>query len=190
MARALFISPAKVKRDTALGSTVDEDLLTPYIRIAQDRHIYPALGTDLYEKLESDIIGDSVSGAYQTLLNEYIQPALAQFVFVEVGYVMRLRFANNAVVIANSEVGQAAGTNDIKLVMERTQDIAMFYRQRMIDHLTHNVSSFPEYNSNTGADLHPSSDNYFQGLNVNRTHPVSNQAKAVLSAIGLPRGYR
>ena len=37
MATTLYISASKLKRDTALGASVDDNLLTPYINIAQDR---------------------------------------------------------------------------------------------------------------------------------------------------------
>lgn len=179
-----FISPTRVKRDTALQSTVDEAVIRPFIQIAQDRHIWPALGSQLYNKLKADIKNGTLTGAYETLLDEYILPALSQFVFCELAYVVRLRFSNNSVGIAANDIGQSASVADIKLVKEQAESIAMFYRQRMLDYLTQNVSLFPEYAANTGADLQPSSRNYFQGLNVYPRKPYGNQVKAYLQAIG------
>ena len=72
----LYISSSLLKRDTALGSTVDDNLLQPYIRIAQDRWILPALGTKLDDYLKTQVDADTVTGAYQTLLEDYIQPCL------------------------------------------------------------------------------------------------------------------
>jgi len=184
MSQVYFVSPARVKRDTALGSTVDEDLIHPYIQIAQDRHLWPALGTRLYDALQTKVSDSTVAGAYETLLQEYIQPALVQFVFMELAYVMRLRFSNNSITIADSEVGSQASVDDIKLVKEQAESIAMFYRQRMIDYLCDNTSSFPEYSQNTGSDLSPSTRNYFGGLNVYHRMPYSNRLKAYLQAIG------
>jgi hypothetical protein len=187
MSQVYFVSPARVKRDTALGSTVDEDIIHPYIQIAQDRHIWTALGTKLYDKLKDDIAGvagATLTGAYKTLVEDYIQPALVQFVFVELAYVVRLRFSNNSITIADSEVGSQASVDDVRLVKEQTESIAMFYRQRMIDYLCDNTSSFPEFSSNTGSDLSPSSRNYYGGLNVYPRVPYSNKVKAFLEAIG------
>ena len=181
----LYISPSLVKRDTALGSTVDDNLLQPYIRIAQDRWILPALGTRLDNKLKADIRADSVSGVYQTLLEDYIQPALVQLSFAEVAYVVRLRFANNSVTVGNSEQGGSASMSDIKKVVDQSQEIGMFYRERMIEYLTFNSGSFPEYTSNTGADMSPSKRNYFGGLNVYPTRTTDNQLKAFATAIGV-----
>lgn len=179
-----FVSPTRVKRDTALQSTVDESVIRPFIQIAQDRHIWPALGTKLYEFLKDEIKLDRLSGNYLTLVNDYIVPCLSQFVFMELAYVMRLRFSNNSITIANSEVGSSASVQDIKLVKEQAESIAMFYRERLVDYLTYNTELFPEYQTNTGADLQPSKRNYFQGINVYPRAPYSNQLKAFMQAIG------
>ena len=181
----LYISASLLKRDTALGSTVDDNLLQPYIRIAQDRWILPALGTQLDDKLKSDIAQDTLTGDYQTLVEDYISPALVQLTFAEVAYVVRLRFANNSVTIGSSEQGGSASMSDIRKVVEQSQEIGMFYRERLIEYLTFNSGSFPEYTSNTGADLSPSRRNYFGGLNVYPTLTTDNQLKAFATAIGV-----
>lgn len=186
MATTLYISASKLKRDTALGSTVDDNLLTPYIKIAQDRQILPALGTDLDNYIKGEIeAGNALTGAYKTLVEDYIQPALVQFAFCEVAYVVRLRFANNSVSIPSSEQGSPANISDIKEVVQRSNEIAMFYRERMIEYITHNQSSLPQYTTNTGSDLSPSKRNYFGGLNVYPKIATDNQVKALATALGI-----
>jgi hypothetical protein len=189
MATTLYISSSKLKRDTALGSTVDDNLLQPYIKIAQDRWILPALGTELENKISALIDANEVANpgneAYATLLNDYIQPCLVQLAFTEVAYVVRMKFANNSVVVNGSEQGSAASLTDIKVIVEQSNEIGMFYRQRMITYLQFNSGLFPEYTSNTGADLSPSQRNYFGGLNVYPRIPTNNQLKAVATALGI-----
>lgn len=188
MSQVYFVSPARVKRDTALGTTVDENLIHPFIQIAQDRHIWTALGSRLYDKLKTDVSTSAVTGAYQTLLEDYIQPALVQFVFVELAYVMRLRFGNNSVTVANSEVGDSASISDIKLVKDQAETIGMFYRERLVEHLCNNQSSYPEYSANTGEEISPQTQNYFGNLNLYPRMPYSNQYKAYLQGIGYRNG--
>ena len=72
--QALFCSANRLKRDTAIGGSVDDDLIRPYVYMAQQRWILPVLGTDLYNKLCDDIDTNSVTAAYATLLNDYIIP--------------------------------------------------------------------------------------------------------------------
>ena len=95
----LFISATRLKKDTALGGSVDDNLIMPYILLAQDMNILPVLGTDLYEALKTKIQGSSLTGDYKTLMETYIQPALVQFSFAQLAPYLRLRFVNNAVVV-------------------------------------------------------------------------------------------
>ena len=176
----LFISTDRLKKDSALGGSVDDNILLPYILMAQDRYILPVLGTDLNDKLVSDIQGSSLAGAYLTLLQTYIQPALVQFAFATVLPFLRLRMVNNSVVTMNSEQGSSVSHSDLKPLINASIDQAEFYRERLIDYIRNNTSSFPEYSTNTGADLDPTVNNYFAGINLDVNVPRSNRLKGFL----------
>ena len=177
----LYISSTRLKKDSALGGSVSDDLIMPYILLAQDMHILPILGTDLDAKLKSDIQAGSLTGVYRTLVETYLQPALVQFSFTQLVPYLRLRFVNNAVVVMGATDQSSSATyDDLKPVMDTATDAAEFYRQRMIDYLRNNTSSFPEYSSNTGADLDPTTNNYFAGINLEPTAPRSNRVKNFL----------
>ena len=177
----LYISASRIKKDTALGGSVDDNIIMPYILLAQDMFILPILGTDLDTKLKADIQGGSLTGDYKTLVETYIQPSLVQFAFAELAPFLRLRFVNNAIVIMGAnDQSSSASFEDIKPLMDRAKDAAEFYRQRLIDYIRNNTSSFPEYNTNTGADLDPTTRNYYAGMNLDVNVPRSNQLKAFL----------
>lgn len=184
----LYTSTSVLKRDTALGTAVDDNLLRPYIRIAQDRWILPALGTQLDNKLKTDIAAGTLTGNYLILVRDYIEPCLVQLAFTEVAYVLRVRFSNNSVTVPDSEQGSSAGVQDIKLVVDRANQIGMFYRERLVDYLCENSSLFPEYSTNTGADISPNRDNYFGGLNIYPNAIPDRTLAAIASAIGA-KGY-
>lgn len=169
MSQALFVSANRLKRDTAIGGSVDDDLIRPYVYMAQQRWILPVLGTKLYDKLCAEVDAGTVSGVYQTLLNDYVIPSTVQYSFVQLVPFLRLRFVNNAVVVMNSEQSQAATYEDLKPLMDQALDMATFYRERLIDYINDNEASYPEYNTNTGSDLSPTTNNYTQGLNVDFT---------------------
>lgn len=183
----LFVSTSRIKRDTPLGSSVDDNLIHPQITIAQDRWILPALGTQLEEKLKSLIedgtITDAGNADYKTLLDDYISPCLTQFAFIEISYALRVRFSNNTMVTPDSEQGGTASMEDIKLILNRSEDIAMFYRQQLIDYLCFNTDKFPEYQKAEDDDIRATSRNYFQNLNVYERRVPDNQTRAFLSAI-------
>ena len=177
----LYISATRLKKDTALGGSVDDNLIMPYILLAQDMNILPILGTDLDAKLKTEIQADTLAGAYKTLVETYIQPALVQFAFSTLAPYLRLRFSNNSVVVMGAtEQSSSATYDDIKPLMETATDAAEFYRQRCIDYLRNNSSSFSEYTSNTGADLDPTTRNYYAGINLDCNVPRSNRLKSFL----------
>ena len=177
----LMISATRLKKDTALGGSVDDNLIMPYILLAQDMYILPILGTDLDAKIKSDIQAGSLTGNYKTLVETYIQPALVQFSFAELAPFMRLRFVNNAIVVMGAtEQSSSATYEDLRPVIDRAKDAAEFYRQRCIDYLRNNSSLFSEYTSNTGSDLDPTTANYFAGIQLEPTAPRSNRLKSFL----------
>ena len=181
----LFISATRLKKDTALGGSVDDNLIMPYILLAQDMNILPVLGTDLYEALKTKIQGSSLSGDYKILMETYIQPALVQFAFSTLAPYLRLRFSNNSVVVMGAtEQSSSATYDDIKPLMDTATDAAEFYRQRLIDYLRNNSSSFTEYTSNTGADLDPTTRNYYAGINLDEA-PISNRMKNFLQGANI-----
>ena len=183
----LFISATRLKKDTALGGSVDDNLIMPYILLAQDMNILPVLGTDLYEALKTKIQGDSLTGDYKTLMETYIQPALVQFAFAQLAPYLRLRFVNNAVVVmGGTEQSSSATYEDIKPLMDTATDAAQFYRQRLIDYITDKGSAtFPEYASNNDAgEMSPTVRNYYAGLNLD-VAPLSNRMKSFLQGANI-----
>ena len=187
-----FISSTRLKKDTALGGSVDDNLIMPYILLAQDMNILPILWTDLDAKLKNDIFEQSQSpfpaipADYKTLLENYVQPALVQFAFATLAPFLRLRFSNNSVVVMGAtEQSSSATYDDIKPLMDTATDAAEFYRQRMIDYLRNNSSSFPEYTSNSGSDLNPTTNNYFAGIQLEPTTPMSNRLKSFLQGANI-----
>ena len=182
----LFISTDRLKKDSALGGSVDDNLLLPYILMAQDRYILPILGTDLTNKLISDIQGSSLAGDYLTLLQTFIQPALVQFSFSTVLPFLRLRMVNNAIVTMNSEQGSSVSHEELKPLINASMDQAEFYRERLIDYVTSNTSSFPEYSTNqtSEGDLSPTTQNYYAGLNLD-VAPMSNKMKNFVQGAGI-----
>ena len=184
----LYISSTRIKKDTALGGSVDDNLIMPYILLAQDMYILPILGTDLDAKLKSDIQGGSLAGDYKTLVEDYLQKALVQFAFAELLPFLRLRMVNNAtVVMGATDQSSSASYDELRPLMDRAKDAAEFYRQRMIDYLRDKgTAAFPEYGSNNDAgELSATTRNYYSGMNLDINVPRSNKLKSLLQGAGI-----
>lgn len=168
MAYVLFISENKLKDSTAINGNVDMDYLLPYLKIAQRKEIERILGTDLYEALQTKITAGSLTGAYQTLVDDYIQDTLVQWAFYEAIPFLRYKVMNNNIVSKTSEDSNPLSREEAQDLREEVRNTAEFYAERTIEYITNNISSFPEYNTNTGADRSPDKTAYYSGLNLER----------------------
>ena len=79
-----------------------------------------------------------------------------------------------------TDQSDSASYEDIKPLIDRSKDAGEFYRQRLIDYIRNNTSSFPEYSTNTGANLDPTTKNYYAGMNLDINVPRSNRLKSFL----------
>jgi len=169
MATVLFISEDRLKTSTALNYNIDTEYLLPFVKISQDKHLQAILGTKLYEKLENDIAGTggaSLTGEYKILVDDYIQDALVHYAIVEALPFISYKIANGSITQKNSENGTAATKNDVDWLIRKQMDSAEFYGQRIIDYLIHKTSSFPEYSSNSNADIDPIGNAYNPGIKI------------------------
>jgi len=173
----LFVSPDYVKQATPMGRTVDDDVLAPAILNAQERHILPTLGTDLYNRVKKDIENDQLAGTYATLNNDYIIPCLVQYAFSEVIPHLRSVVAHNSVTTASGEQASPASESDVRQLIHRADSLGAFHKERMMDWLC-SRTDLPEYTSNVYPDLNPTRRNYSQGLNLDPNYESQTYAIA------------
>jgi len=64
---------------TSFAGNIDTDALKPFIVIAQTNDILPILGVDLYNRINTDIENDDLSGVYLEFYDKYIIFMLAYF---------------------------------------------------------------------------------------------------------------
>ena len=161
MAYVLFISEDKLKDSTAINMNVDVAILLPYVRQAQKLYVETKLGTDLNQKLKDLItagtIGNVGNEAYKTLVDTYIGDMLPNWAFYHCIPFLRFKVENGNIYSKTSETGVALSTEEAQHLREEVRNTAEYYTERMIDYITNNTSSFPEYSTNSGADVSPRS---------------------------------
>ena len=168
MAYVLFISENKLKESTAINMNVDIDLLLPYVRQAQKLYVEPKLGTDLFKKLEADITAGTLTGVYKTLVEEYIGDMLPNWALYHCIPFLRFKVQNGNIFSKTSETGTALSTEEAQHLREEVRNTAEYYTERLIEHLKNNISSFPEYSTNSGEDISPDKNAYYSGVNIER----------------------
>jgi len=155
MAQALFVTTEDVARYTALNGNVDVDKFIQYVKIAQDVHIQNFLGTDLFEKISSDIVSGTLAGIYSTLVTDHVKWMTLHWAMVEFLPFSAYTIANKGVFKHGAESSTSVDKNEVDFLIEKQRDIAQHYTKRFIDFMCFNSSSFPEYDSNTDGDLSP-----------------------------------
>ena len=172
MAYVLFISEQKLKESTAINLNVDTDLLLPYVKQAQKLYVETKLGTDLNQKLKDLItagtIGNVGNEAYKTLLDDYIGDMLPNWAFYHAVPFLRFKIENGNIYSKTSETGTALSTEEAQHLREEVRNTAEYYTERMIEYICNNNSSFPEYSTNSGADVTPDDNAYYNGMNLER----------------------
>ena len=165
MSRVLFIGTARLKKQTPIQQNVDDDLLNNYIFRAQETHIHQYLGTDLYVSIKNKVLQNQLSGAYKTLMDDYITNCLIEWAFYEVLPFISMKITNKTIARGNADYLAEADLADLKYLRQTVRDVAEFYGQRMITYLKENNELYPEYNTNSGLDkLIPNSNAYFNGV--------------------------
>jgi len=163
MAQALLISRKDIVKFTAMNGNVDTDKFIQFVKIAQDIHIQNYLGTDLLEKIESDIISSSLTGSYLTLVTDYVKPMLIHWAMVEYLPFSAYTLANKGVYKHTSENATNVDKEEIDFLIEKERNLAQYYTDRFISYMSFNNDSFPEYNSNSNEDVYPDKDASFEG---------------------------
>jgi len=171
MSYVLFISEAKLKSSSAINLNCSTELLLPYILQSQKLYVKTKLGTDLYEKLEADIVAGTLAGAYKTLIDDYISEVLVNFSFYHAIPFLRFKIENGNIYSKVSETGTALSTEEAQHLREEVRNTAEYFTERMIDYVCNNTSSFPEYSTNSGADVSPDRNAYYNGMNLERPMP-------------------
>ena len=168
----LFISEDKLKDSTAINLNVDVNLLLPYVRQAQKLYVETKLGTNLNNKLKDLIIAGTLSlpanAAYKTLIDDYIGDMLPNWAFYHAIPFLRFKIENGNIYSKTSETGNSLSTDEAQHLREEVRNTAEYYTERLIDYICNNNTLFPEYNTNTGADVDPDRNAFYNGMNLER----------------------
>ena len=163
MSEVLFITRNDIVRYSNLNGAVDSDKMIQFIKLAQDIHLENVLGTDLMNRLKSDIEAGTLTDPYLTLLNKYIKPMLIHYSLLEIIPFNAYQISNGGIFKHNSENSESVSKSEVDFLAEKHRKIAQNYRERFIKHVLNDSSKYPEYNSNSGEDIYPSKDNFFNG---------------------------
>jgi hypothetical protein len=151
----LIIMPSLLKERSAIHTNVDDKLIFPEIKFAQDAYILPLLGTALFNKIQSLIATYPTSALmpaspYKTLLDLYVIDALINYTMAELPSGLNYQFWNTGVVSTQKEQAQLPSMSDMFNIVDRYKKKAEHYDNRCRLFLVQNQGLYPEYRDQNG----------------------------------------
>lgn len=168
--KSKFITFEYLVKWTIMDSNVDPNLVEPFIIQSQDINIQSVIGNTLYIKLMNDIISGTVSGYYETLLTDYIQPCTAQWTIYNSLPFLNWRLTNKSVSEKNSDNSNPSTLENVQYLRNTVRDTAEFLSTRIREYIINNQGQFPEYFNPAPnvLSIKPSQNNYFGGIYTGR----------------------
>jgi hypothetical protein len=153
---AQLITPQYLFTWTTVDNNVDPQLINANITIAQDTNIQSILGQTLYWKLMNDVATGAINSEpnYQTLINTYVQPALAHFTHYHLMFDLRTRDTNKGVLekTTDAKISHPSTDDEFNAKLQHILSVANYYNETTKLFLMNNMNSYPEYTSYTGID--------------------------------------
>jgi len=164
--KVLFLSVDYLRDNTVINGNVDSELLEPFVILAQNVHVETIVGTALYDELITQIVADTLTADNQTLLDDYLQPALLQWALYEALPFINYKLTNKAISTKNSDNSDAVELDELHYLRSTVSDVAQYMSERATLFLRANTDLYPLFvNYGTTCDsIKPNTDNYFNGI--------------------------
>jgi hypothetical protein len=176
--KALFISEETLLDNSIINENVSYTQIRPTVIKVQEMRIQPIVGSPLYGELVSQVVSGSTSALNQTLLEDYIQPAMIQWLYYELPMVLAFKYMNKGMVRRTSEESSQMSMEEITRLTDKVKNDAEWYSERITRYLMENRNSYPLWNSPPSAldTIYPNVTNYRTGmvLDRNRRMGISN----------------
>ena len=163
-----LISEDTLKSEGLIDNNMFGGYLKPAIQLAQDKGLQTLIGGNLYETI-CDMVGDDSieypeNERYKFLLDEYIIPYLMFQTLAECAIPISWKFKNQGLIEANTEWTTRPYMKDFQYVVQKYENDAVFYGNRLTDFLDANSSEYPEYRRHICGKLPANKRQYKTGL--------------------------
>ena len=163
-----LISEDILKSEGLIDDNMWGGYLKPAITLAQDKGLQPLIGAALYERIcnmvNDGTIKDEVNGKYKFLLDEYIIPYLMFQTMAEVSVPISWKFKNQGLVEANNEWVSRPSMKDFQYIIQKYENDAVFYGNRLTDYLSAHCSDYKEYHKHLDGKMSANPKSYKTGL--------------------------
>lgn len=143
MAEILFISPQELSNTTILSGNVDIDKYTFCIANVQVTTIEPLLGSELYEKIITDIEAGTLTDLYLELFEKYIKPITKHYSVGQYIEIASYILDNGGLYKHTGENIEVVDKQEAQFLSNKYNAMAQMYVQRFEKWICKNT--IPEY---------------------------------------------
>lgn len=151
--KRLWLPMDYIKKYSNFSESLLEEYFKPVLITVQDTRLKSYLGTDLFDKIESDMAADTLTGNYLTLYEDYIADVLLWWFVHDFHFDAVYKVDNGGIVKRISD--DAVDPGKAMELQDRAKRNAVSYSTDLVNYLCNNTDLFPEYLTNTGSDIKP-----------------------------------
>lgn len=140
-----FISIEELKQNNVINANVDSEYIEPALREAQDIFLREIIGDALYNAIENKINGNTLTGKYLTLVNQYIKPYLENRMLASLVVPISMKIRNAGVIQQYDQNFNSSNVKDVAYLADYYNGRVEFYENRMTEYLKKNINDIPEY---------------------------------------------
>lgn len=174
-----FISANYIRTNTTIDANVDEKLINQFIDEAEDINIRDVLGDRLYNKIKTDLENNTLTGVYQTLVDDYICKATAYWCMYYLLPFINYKLTNKNIAEKSSDHSDATELKNVQFLMTEVRNKAEYYLQRITIYLQKNYANIPELIPIDYKDEAPRNDNYFGGIYLPDADSMNSRIEAI-----------
>jgi hypothetical protein len=146
MTEVFFISEEYLKTNTAINENVDSGELRFCILTSQNINIQETLGQPLFEEIQLQVSGNTLTPDNRYLLDKYIVPATTQWAYYHGLDNFFVKWVNVGLVQNRNEQGSNIDIRTFKYLKDNARSTAEFYDTNMRRWLCAKSNLYPKYN--------------------------------------------
>ena len=161
----LLVSETKIKNFTDIDQNVTSAVILPFISVVQQTRLEYLVGGKYYKELLEGVMNSNLSVNDQNFLEYFAQPLILWSAYAECLPSVWGRIKNNGIV---NGAEQSVTLKEMQWFVEKAQERAQFFEQRMIEQIIWNSNLYPSvFNYSTKNGMQPHlGKNYFSGVEM------------------------
>lgn len=134
------------------NKTFDIAKFDPHITPAEIQHIKPFLGKDFYAAIVTQYKANTLTAVNQTLITNYLKPALAWFTFAKASIFMHVETRNGGFYVNASEFSQGATDKQRADIVTTILQNAEAILDEAKEYIEDNFTDYPLYYASENID--------------------------------------